>query len=618
MLSKSSEAIARACAREADDIGEFAVDMGDWGEPASASTGALLEDLDFGYGKEHPPSHAQADAVCEEELAAEREVDALAQHAQKSAQQAKQRTVFDPPTDITGLATRRAGCENDPWGHGGIELISHEFAPGDLGNAQRFFLVHGHNFRSLSDTDKWIKYTGGYWAHCYNREHDTAMISVAQEMDAYEMPLYADSSDKLSKKMHAVRDRLCDDGGQKAALRVAEKLPALKLPAAALDRNPWLFNFKNGTFDTKSMSFREHEKKDYISRQSPINYNPDAPKPVRWLKFLDECMQGDAEMIARLQKLWGLSLCRALMHKEQYLFVHTGKGSNGKSTAFSVISKIFGAMQTSAAAFGEDGGELDTEKAYPPEAGNYIGLISPNTFIASKKADDGSGPAPQLLDLRGTHMNLVSELPQGSGWNEALVKAITGKDAVVGRGLHEKRNQTFLVDGFLHFLTNHVPKIDSSNFSMLRRLQMIPWPANFTGDQIDTSLPEKLMAEAEGIVLWLVEGLAAYKKDVDEGRDLRHQPQAGRAALDEFMESIDIITQFKHACVVPARDIDEVSARDAFDLFLEWAEASNIQYNRPTLRTFNDRLLASGVQKRETRSKNGTVFVGIKLNRDYE
>lgn len=42
------------------------------------------------------------------------------------------------------------------------------------------------------------------------------------------------------------------------------------------DQDIYLFNCKNGTLDLRTMEFREHRPEDFLTKVSPVIYDPDA------------------------------------------------------------------------------------------------------------------------------------------------------------------------------------------------------------------------------------------------------------------------------------------------------------------------------------------------------
>ena len=70
------------------------------------------------------------------------------------------------------------------------------------------------------------------------------------------------------------------------------------------DSSKYLFNCENGTLDLNTLSFRAHNPGDFITKISPVTYDPEATCP-RWDQFVDEVMQGRNSVSRYLQKAVG-------------------------------------------------------------------------------------------------------------------------------------------------------------------------------------------------------------------------------------------------------------------------------------------------------------------------
>ena len=69
-----------------------------------------------------------------------------------------------------------------------------------------------------------------------------------------------------------------------------------------------------------------------------VSYNPDAPKPTRWLSFLEELLNEDD--IPTLQEYLGYCLIPSTLG--QKMMVILGKGGEGKSRIGLVLHAMFG------------------------------------------------------------------------------------------------------------------------------------------------------------------------------------------------------------------------------------------------------------------------------------
>ena len=72
----------------------------------------------------------------------------------------------------------------------------------------------------------------------------------------------------------------------------------------AFDSDKFLFNCQNGTLDLKTLKFRAHDPQDFITKVSPVTFNPQATCD-RWIQFIDEVMMSKKDVARYLQKAIG-------------------------------------------------------------------------------------------------------------------------------------------------------------------------------------------------------------------------------------------------------------------------------------------------------------------------
>ena len=80
------------------------------------------------------------------------------------------------------------------------------------------------------------------------------------------------------------------------------------------------------------------EKQEIVRNRLPVPYNPSAPEPVLWLRFLDGLLY--PEDIPALQE--SIGYCLIPSNKGQRMMVIKGNGGEGKSQIGTVLSAIFG------------------------------------------------------------------------------------------------------------------------------------------------------------------------------------------------------------------------------------------------------------------------------------
>lgn len=94
-------------------------------------------------------------------------------------------------------------------------------------------------------------------------------------------------------------------------------------------------HFKNGTYFVNQKFINQ---KEWTQNRLTINYNKDAPKPERWLTFLDGLLEADD--IVCLQEFMGY--CLIPSNRGQKMLLIIGKGGEGKSRIGRILKRIFG------------------------------------------------------------------------------------------------------------------------------------------------------------------------------------------------------------------------------------------------------------------------------------
>ncbi|MDW4283649.1 DNA primase, partial [Staphylococcus saprophyticus] len=89
-----------------------------------------------------------------------------------------------------------------------------------------------------------------------------------------------------------------------------------------------LFNVQNGFVDLKAGKLNDHERKNYFTKISNVEYTDKADCP-KWDEFLNDIFLGNQELVRFIQRAVGYSLSGHT--SEQVLFVLYGNGRNGKS-----------------------------------------------------------------------------------------------------------------------------------------------------------------------------------------------------------------------------------------------------------------------------------------------
>lgn len=349
-----------------------------------------------------------------------------------------------------------------------------------------------------------------------------------------------------------------------------KSVPAVLVDPDEFDSKPDLLSFRNGVVDLRNGALRPHMPDDMLTYSLDIDYDPNAECP-RWESFLSEIFPEDPELVPYMQRLTGYGITGHT--SEQCFTVLWGKGANGKSVLTDVLSTIFRQVTTTT-----------------PFA----------TF-----EDKGSGGIPNdLAALRGARLVMASEGDSGKPMSEAVLKRITGKDKVTARFLRQEFF-TFSPTFLIMLATNHKPKFKGQDEGLWRRVKLIPFKRWFAPNERDYDLDRKLLAEAPGIVAWVVRGaMEWYRKGLGD-------PDVITKATREYRETSDALAGFFPGVLVEDAD-GRLLGADAYNAYKDWCEAEGLpQKERWRRTTFYNALEERGIHR--TKMAKGITLMGVRL-----
>lgn len=315
--------------------------------------------------------------------------------------------------------------------------------------------------------------------------------------------------------------------------------PDMSVSSNRLDSSPWLFNVKNGTIDLRTGILRSHARADFITKMCPLDYQPEALCPI-WEEFLFHVMGQNSDLCFFLQSWFGYCITGDVSEHKVPIF--WGTGGNGKSVLLNTILAVIGA--------------------------DY-GNVAPADLLIQKNQNEH----PTILaDLFGRRMVVCSETSEGARFNEALLKSLSGGDPIKARRMHENYWE-FNPSHKLILLTNYKPTVRGMDEGVWRRLLLVPFTQHYWDPAKDETGPEefrqdkdlqsKLMAEAPGILRWLVDGAKHWY----ENRLI--VPDVARAATSEYKEAQDVYQGFLTECCLIGPQF-KVRGKPFFKAYEQW------------------------------------------------
>jgi len=437
----------------------------------------------------------------------------------------------------------------------------------DTGNADRFVRDHAGDVLFCHPWNRWLVWDGVRWTRDERGEIARRVRVTLSRMHEDAGRLVLSDTERKQLAKHALASE--SERARKAMLELAKcELP---VHPDELDADSWLLNAHNGTIHLRDGKLYPHSRGDKITKVCGTPYDPDATCP-RWLAFLERIFAGDIELVTYVQRALGYSLTGDT--SEEAFFVAHGTGANGKSTLFGVVLEVLGDYAITTRA------ETVLSKRNPDAIPNDVAALAGARFVTAIEADEGRRLA------------------------SGLVKSITGRDKLSARFM---RGEWFeFVPSFKLWLgVNHKPRIRDSSPAMWRRVKLLPFTVTIPEPERDPELRDKLLAEAPGILAWLVRGAVAW----------REHRLGSCAAVDDATrtykdESNPVAEWVALACVV--RTGAKATHAELHSAFRAWCEREGEEPLGP--RAFGDRLEEAFPTVKRGKVDEQRGFRGIELS----
>ncbi len=432
----------------------------------------------------------------------------------------------------------------------------------DTGNADRFAVVSGDDFRFCALWKKWIRWDCRRWAI----DECEAILERAMKFIRYCRSV-AETFPNGEEKSQVLSWLGKSESHAKLTAMLSLARAKLSVIPDSLDSDPWLFNVQNGTLDLRTGEIRPHDRADMITKISPVEYRPFEECP-KWKKFLEEILLGRQEVINYLKRFLGY--CLTGLTREQLFVIAWGLGENGKTVIANVLLHIFG----------DYAGEFPTESL----------MVRKNEGIPN-----------DLAALRGCRLAMFAESESGQRLAESRLKSLTGGDLVAARYLYGEFF-SFTPQCKLILRTNHRPHIRGTDHAIWRRVSLIPFEYKVPADKKNAQLTEELKAEASGIFNWLIEGCMNWQQ---EGLK---QPVMIEEATEDYRQEEDVLGDFlkqKTATDVSGR----TQSKTLYDAYVGYCQANGL--HELSQKAFSMTLEERGMKK--IKAKNGNYWHGILL-----
>ena len=440
----------------------------------------------------------------------------------------------------------------------------------DFGFAERLVLLHGKDIRYCYSIGEWFLWSlEGRWKIDSNGSILQLVKTVTRTM--FTAAAKIESSGERDAALAFSRE--CEKSNKITGML---KLAASEVPILPdqLDADPWLLNCRNGTIDLRAGKLREHRREDLITKQCPVDFDP-AATSATWERFQWRVTDKRPDLIRFKQQSIGYALTGQATEKRS-LYMWHGRGNNGKTSELETLRYVMG---------------------------DYAGQIRIESLMEQKNRS-GSGPSPDIADLRGKRLTLSSEPGEGVRLSESTIKYILSMGTVKARHLNREHFE-FPQTWKLFMDCNHKPVIRGTDSAIWNRIGLVPFDVVIPPEEIDRDLPEKLKAEAPGILAWAVRGCLDWQAN---GLCV---PDAVRAATDGYRSDMDAIGRFISECCVTVPNAS-IRANLLYANYSKWiTEAGETPMNAMN---FGTRLTEKGFTKEHDRKGVKYEGIGLKAN----
>ena len=445
----------------------------------------------------------------------------------------------------------------------------------DSSNGRLFADVFKDKVRYVPERKKWFYFDGSHW--CEDLESLKTMELCKELADA--LISYAINITDEHKRIEYVKYYNKWSARRNREILIKDARSIYPLSMSQFDTNPYLFNCANGTLDLKTMTFYEHNPSDFLTKISPVVYDP-AATSERFESFITEVMSNDEEKARFLQKVLGYALTGDTKY-ECMFFLYGATTRNGKGT---LMESILGVM------------------------GDYGNSVKPET-IAVKQNTNSQAPSEDIARLAGIRFANISEPPKGMLLNAAQIKSMTGNDTLNARFLHEN-SFDFKSQFKIYVNTNYLPVITDMTLFSSNRIFIIPFDRHFEPCEQDNTLKSEFAkAEVQSAILnWLIQGYILLEK---EGLN---PPKTVTKATEDFNNDCDKVKRFFEECLV-GNPQAEVRTSKVYKAFREWCYSNG--YHAESAQKLNEAIRKFAVIKKKrpagTKEEKTTMLIGYEL-----
>lgn len=439
--------------------------------------------------------------------------------------------------------------------------------------AETFAKDFDSRWRWNDDEGYWLQWVGTHWARKQTPEFLEAVSKFAS--------MFARAFRGMGELQHAEAVRLQSQRTASALERMCRSLPSFLARSGLFDGDPFQLGTPGGTVDLRTGMMTPANPGDYITLLTPITPAPaGTPLGPKFAKFLRDITGGDEDFIKMLRQWFGMS-ATGTSRDQRILFLY-GPGGNGKGVLLRTVAGCLGDHAVNA----------------------------PRDMLMMQKY---SQHATHLVDVLKARMAIATEVDDDATWDTALVKDITGGDAL---SVNRMRQDPFRVVAccYVTISGNKKPALKGIDDAVRRRFLVATFKLKVEEGDVIPDL-EKLFLSEEGpaILRWIIDGSVERE---DEGR-LFVAKAVSEDTADYFAEENvleDFMETYLSASPAGADPVWKVKTSDVYAVWKDFCARNG----RPcgARNTFTTAMQAAGVKYQ--RMNDGRYFLNVHLRLGHD
>ncbi|MDR0618812.1 MAG: DUF5906 domain-containing protein [Bacteroidales bacterium] len=313
-------------------------------------------------------------------------------------------------------------------------------------------------------------------------------------------------------------------------------------------RNEVLINLQNGTFEinTQRQELRGFNPADFLTHQLPFLYDPKAQAPI-FTQYLNRVLPDETAQAVLAEYIGYLFIRHGSGLKLEKCLILYGKGANGKSVFYEVLTALLGKESTCSYTLSE---LTDTSGYYRAEISNKL-------------------------------VNYASEISRQM--NSDMFKKLASGEPFTARSPYEKPFEVYNYAKMI-FNANELPKDTEQTNAFFRRFLIIPFDVTIPENEQDKELHRKIIStELAGVFNWVLAGLKRLlvNKKFTECK-------ASADCLEQYRIDSDTVASFLHENDYQPSTSERIPLKELYAKYRDYC--SNDGYRACSNRTFADRL----------------------------